>query len=173
MTDFSCKTWFENTFWPTYPRDLCNRIGSKSKAFTSAVAHVKSNEMADIVIRGLREQMLYYRKLKKKGEHDSAWKMGMCVTWLNGEHWADEIPSHYELERKFESKKCLCGEDAQIVDKCLACYEKSAINDDWRTKMCRQFYVKNGLGRKVEETQEGWILRLRETSLQLGRRIGK
>jgi SRSO17 transposase len=172
MSEFACKPWFEEVFWPTYPRDLCNRPGSKSKAMASAIKRVKDSETAGVVIDGLREQMRYYRKLKKSGKHDSEWKMGMAVTWLNGEHWTDEIPSHYELQKTLEPQKCACGEPTAIRQLCLSCYEKIAVDDDWRTKLCREYFIKNGLGRKPDELRDDWFLRLRTFAKQKAELIG-
>ncbi len=100
MSDFSTEEWFCNILWPTYPRGLCNRIGSKSKALLSAKSKVKNETDANILIAGLREQIRYYQKIKKSGAHGSEWTLPMLSTWLNGERWTDEIPSHYELKQK-------------------------------------------------------------------------
>lgn len=165
-TNFDLDNWFDSLFWPTYPRDLCNRVGSKSKALHSVAKQVKSQNTANLIMEGLREQMRYFRKLKQSGAHASEWKMGMAVTWLNGEHWADEIPSHYELAKKLESRKCKCGNDVEILDLCLICYEKIANKHDWRVIKCREYYVKNGLARKLSETRDNWLMRLKDTAKQ-------
>ena len=169
---FEIEIWFESEFWPTYPRDLCNRIGSKSKALASAIKHIKNKEKADIVISGLREQMRYFRKIKKTGAHGSEWKMGMCVTWLNGEHWADEIPSHYELGKRLETRKCRCGNDVEVSDLCMPCYEKIVANSDWRIIKCREYFVANGLKQQATETRNEWLVRLRNVAKQQIMRIG-
>lgn len=172
MTDFDVNEWFENVFWPTYPSDLCNRKGSKTKALTSIRAKVKTQANADTVIAGLREQMRYYRKLKKAGEHQSKWILGMCVTWINGEHWSDEIGSHYEHNKNLEQKKCACGAEVSINSLCMECYDKIAKNNDWREKAIWDYFLKNNLGQQAGELKEAWINRLRQRAREGYRKIG-
>jgi hypothetical protein len=166
------KNWFESELWPTYPRDLCNRIGSKPVALKSALKMVKNKSDATIVIEGLREQMRYLRKLKKSGAHDSEWKLPMLSTWLNQERWGDEIPSHYELQKKLEPKLCRCGSEVMVSDLCSVCYEKIVAKTDWRVIRCREFYVANGLGIKHTESRQQWLARLKTTAKQQLARIG-
>lgn len=158
---FDFDHWFDNVFWPTYPRDLCNRIGSKSKAQTAGKAKIKSDELAEKVVSSLREQIRYYRKLKKTGKHESAWKLPMCSTWMNGERWNDEIGSHYELNAAIASKKCACGNDTKINNLCMECYDKIP-RDDWREKMLWEYFVRHNLAQQATETRIEWVTRLRD-----------
>jgi len=172
MTEFNVDTWFEATFWPTYPRDLCNRVGSKTKALTSAKMRIKSADIANVVISGLREQMRYYRKVKAKGGHASEWKMPMVVTWLNGEQWSNEIGSHSELQRKTEVKNCSCGAKANIQNFCWKCYETKVGAKDWREEKIWAFFIKNNLGQQPNELKADWIKRLRLQARKQYRTIG-
>ena len=173
FVDFVVNNWFENVLWPTYPRELCNKIGPKSTALTAAIKKVTSQEIADVVMAGLREQMRYNRKLKNTNNHESQWKLGMCVTWLNQERWTDEIPSHYELQKSQEKVLCACGAVAKVGQLCMTCYEKTTPQDDWRLQKMREYYIRNNLGRKHDETKDDWILRLRGIAKREARRIGK
>ena len=172
MSDFSVEEWFEATLWPTYPRDLCNRIGSKSKALMSVRAKIKTEKEADSLMASLREQIRYYRKLKQSGAHGSEWTLGMLSTYLNGERWNDEIPSHSELKQNYTNKKCACGNDVDIKNVCWPCHCKLTGQEDWREKRIWEFYVKNNLGQQPYETKEIWRQRLMDTARKQYRQIG-
>jgi hypothetical protein len=159
MAIFDITQWFEQTFWPTYPRDLCNdKPGSKSKALTSAKSKIKSEDKANQVISGLRDQMRFYRKLRNARKHESEWRMGMVSTWLNGERWTDEIGSHTHLADSLRKTKCKCGADTQIKTLCIDCYNKKV--DHWTLPIMREYYVRNKLARRPDETFEQWRQRL-------------
>lgn len=170
--DFTITGWFDDTLWLTYPRDLCNRIGSKSKAMMAAKQKIKDEADANTVISGLREQMRYYRKIKKSGAHGSEWKMPMLSTWLNGEQWTNEIPSHYEHKQKMATKQCECGEPTIVGRLCIDCYYKLPGNDDWRTKALRKFFVEKGYAQKRTESHDEWIARLQKHYKEDFRKIG-
>jgi hypothetical protein len=124
---------------------------------------VKSEKDADSLMTGLREQMRYYRKLKTTGAHESKWTLGMLSTYLNGERWTDEIPSHYELQQKQTKKKCDCGNKADIQNLCWTCYCKKTGMTDWREKKIWEYFIQNNLGQQPDETKELWLTRLRKT----------
>ncbi|MFV2057331.1 MAG: hypothetical protein ACC707_12740 [Thiohalomonadales bacterium] len=127
---------------------------------------------ADILIAGLREQIRYYRKIKKTGAHSSEWNLPMLSTWINGERWTDEIPSHYELKQKQNTEKCACGEKADIRDLCWGCYCKATGTEDWREKRIWDYFIKNNLAQQPNETKAVWIQRL-QTRARVGlRKIG-
>jgi len=172
MADFTITEWFESTLWLTYPRSLCNRIGAKSLALASAKSKIKDEADANKVLSALREQIRYYSKIKKTGAHGSEWKMPMLSTWLNGERWTDEIPSHYELKQKQAKEFCTCGEVTVIRDQCLDCYNKQYGIEDWREKMIWDYYVKNKLGQQPDETREVWAARLKQRARLNFRAIG-
>jgi len=172
MADFTISKWFEETLWPIYPRDLCNRIGAKSLALQSAKSRIKDECDALKVLASLQEQIRYYRKLKKTGAHGSEWKMPMLSTWLNGERWTDEIPSHYELKQKQAKAFCECGEQTAICNQCLTCYNKQHGIEDWREKKIWEYFIKNKLAQQVNENRDVWLARLRQQARAGLRMIG-
>jgi hypothetical protein len=172
MTDFTITDWFDRELWPTYPRDLCNRIGAKNKALSSTKAKIKNRDIANTVMAGLREQMRYYRKVKAKGGHGSEWKMPMLSTWLNGEQWSNEIGSHSELKQKYEATDCACGAKANIQNFCWKCYEEKVGAKDWREEMIWAYFIKNNLGQQPGETRIDWLTRLRNKARIGYRMIG-
>jgi hypothetical protein len=109
----------------------------------------------------LREQMLYYRKVKKSGAHGSEWKMPMLSTWLSGERWTDEIGSHSDLIKKSSSKNCECGAEADIASLCWSCYDRTIGIKDWREEVLWKYFTDNELHIQPNETKVDWIARLR------------
>lgn len=130
------QLWFENKFWPRYPRDLCNNIGPKSRAYKKCMQILQGKpELAKEIMMALDEQILYKRKAKKFGEHQSVWCMPMAITWINQEQWTNEIPSHYKLMEKHHNKeKCQCGKPIHIGKLCIDCYIVKRP-PDWRDEL--------------------------------------
>lgn len=111
-----------DTLWQTYPRDLCNRKGSRKEA--EKLWDKLDEKTQDQVIVNMREIMRVDRKLKKAGEFVSRWPM--VTTWLRQERFvsdmedirmSDEIP-------KGPKQTCSCGQLAVITRFCESCYEK-------------------------------------------------
>lgn len=172
MTDFTVSDWFERELWPTYPRDLCNRIGSKSKALLNVKGKVKNRDIANTIMASLREQMRYYRKVKAGGAHGAEWKMPMLSTWMSGERWTDEIGSHSELKLKLVSKDCKCGKKANILNLCWDCHNKAVGVEDWREKAIWAYFIKHNLGQQAGESHNEWMSRLQSRGRRDYRKIG-
>lgn len=153
--------WFEHKFWPTYPRDLCNQIGPKSRALNKSMRILEGKpELAIEIMASLREQMLYKRKAKKLGEHKSVWIMPMAITWLNQEQWTNEIPSHYKLMEKQREKKCECGKPVHIGRLCVDCYIMKRPAD-WRDELIdSRLHLEPPIQRKQGEHSREYIGRL-------------
>lgn len=170
--DFTITDWFDDELWQHYPRDLCNRIGSKSKALISVKAKVKNRDLANKIMASLREQILYYRKVKKSGAHGAEWKMPMLSTWLSGERWTDEIGSHSDLASKRAAKNCECGAEVDISNLCWTCYDRTTGIKDWREDILWKYFTDNNLHIQPNESKEAWIERLRARSRLGYRKIG-
>jgi len=132
MTDF-------NTFWQTYPSDLCNRPGSKQEAQKKWDKIDKS--LHEQIITNMRELMRVDRKVKKSGAGRPEWVWPMATTWLNQARWQDIESIKQSHDMPVDKTMCSCGQPAEITSKCWACHDKSQP-DKWGLK---DEFIKNGL----------------------------
>ena len=128
MTDF-------NTFWQTYPSDLCNRKGSRK------VAEEKwdkiDSETQEQILVNMRELMRTDRKCKKLNEFVPKWPM--VSTWLNQARWEDIHEIRQSAYMPIDKTMCACGEPAEIVNKFWDCY---GYTNKWNLK---DEFIKNNL----------------------------
>jgi len=95
------EEWFNKTFWPSYPRELCRmgKLGSKGKAMQSML---KINPDADErarILANMKAMVRYDLEYQRKtGEKPTYWRH--CVTWLNQRGYDDEIGSHADIEKE-------------------------------------------------------------------------
>ena len=146
MTDFS-------TFWETYPKDLCNRAGSKQEA---QKVWDKITEDKEQIIVNIRELMRVDRKVKKTSTNKSDWIWPMAVTWLRQARWQDIESIKQTADMPLDVKTCSCSKPVQIVNQCWDCY---GYTNRWGLK---DEFIKNGLlhdESKAERTErcKGWL----------------
>jgi len=126
-------------FWETYPKDLCNRAGSKQEAQKKWDKIDKS--LHEQIVVNMRELMRVDRKVKKSGANRPEWVWPMATTWLNQARWEDIESIKQSHEMPTDVRKCSCGHPAEITDKCWNCYDKNQM-DKWGLK---DEFIKNGL----------------------------
>ena len=113
------------SFWQAYPRKVGK--GAAEKAFNKLKPDA---ELLEKMKLALQAQAIYRREAQKAGTFLPDW----ChpSTWLNGQRWLDEIPSHHDLKEKSQpaEKTCRCGKPATHKGKetwvCAKCWY-----DDW------------------------------------------
>ena len=127
-----------DTFWQTYPKDLCNRAGSKQEANK---VWDKITEDKEQIIVNMRELMRVDRKVKKTSTSKSDWIWPMAVTWLRQARWQDIESIKQSHDMPVDKKMCSCGQPAEITSKCWVCHDKSQP-DKWGLK---DEFIKNGL----------------------------
>ena len=148
-------------FWQTYPLDLCTRRGSKAKA--KVIFDKLDDEMKNKITIQLRELMRADRAMKKTGQFVSRWPM--VTTWLNGERWNDIDDLEPNKHREYAKKKCTCGADVEIADKCWGCYGEK----DKATKEHMQYLYDNlcemGLDIRSFPDKGSWIAACKERAI--------
>jgi hypothetical protein len=127
-------------FWQTYPADLCNRKGSRQEA-EKKWNKIDAETQGQIIIN-MRELMRVDRKVKKSGAGRAEWVWPMATTWLNQARWEDIADIKQSADMPTDSRKCDCGADAEITDKCWRCYGQNNPIDNWGLK---DIFIKNGL----------------------------
>jgi hypothetical protein len=143
MTDF-------NTFWGTYPKDLCNRPGSKQEAEKSW--NKIGAEIQDQIIVNMRELMRVDRKVRKSGAGKPEWVWPMATTWLNQARWQDIESIKQTADMPEDGRKCDCGGLATHKNKCWTCYDENNPANAKRMSELKDVFIKNGL--LHEETKE-------------------
>jgi len=150
MTDFE-------TFWQTYPNDLCNRKGSRKES-EKLWGKIDSNEYDKILIC-MRELIRSDRKVRKLGEFVPRWPM--VATFLRQERWRDieDIKQSQDIERL--SPTCKCGQpiDFGPAKLCWGCYDKKNPADFTAN---REALRKIGLTLKDGETRQDYNARCRQ-----------
>ena len=149
------KDMFEQ-FWKTYPIDLCSRRGSKPKA--KKIFDSIDEEMKKQIIVNMRELMRVDRAVKKAGDFVSRWPM--VTTWLNGERWEDICDIKQSHQMPVDRRKCSCGADTEIVDKCWACHDLVDPAVAKRKQILKDKFIENGLFH--DESKEDRTKRCRE-----------
>jgi len=135
----------------------------------------KSEEEKSALIQEIKlsaqAQNRYRRELKTTG-HKLVRPKGISV-WINSGSWAEEIGSHSELREKAKAEKCKCGEPATLLHNskwsCSRCYE----TDPEFKRKCYKILCDAGLGKKVDETKEEYIQRLKKYAVTRSKNIGK
>jgi hypothetical protein len=159
-----------NIFWDTYPKDLCNRKGSRKKAEDQW--NKLSTEVQDQIVVNLRELIRADRAVKKGGEFVARWPM--VTTWLNGELWEDIHDIRQSDSLPVDKRKCSCGEDAAVKNQCYACYEGGSESHKARMQMLYNELLRIGMGIKDGETKQQWHARCRDFARSnMGRALNK
>lgn len=142
MTDF-------NTFWLTFPGDLCNRKGSKQEA-EKKWNKIDKNLHEQIIVN-MRELMRVDRKVKKTGAGRPEWVWPMAQTWLHQARWQDIDSIKQSHDMPIDKRKCSCGNDAAHLTQCWLCYEKENP-DEWEQRR-RDEFIKNRLRHKESASE--------------------
>lgn len=158
--------WFD-LLWETYPSDLCGSArnkGPRSLALKKVLKMKPGREERERILAGLRAQMLYDREAKSHGREPSRWPY--LTTYLNQHRWEEEIDSHMEMRRRFNTKCVRCGApgpevDARGVTMCAACYVKEAYCPPSAVSMddLRAAWNRSGCKRREGESKGDWIRR--------------
>jgi len=105
-------------FWETYPHKV-----SKGQAVKAWDKISPDEELEKKILLALSAQKKYRGEAKSTGEFVPPWKYP--ATWLNGQCWLDEIPSHGALKEKQNAQieVCKCGRKAtQQEGLCARCW---------------------------------------------------
>jgi len=105
-------------FWETYPHKV-----SKGQAVKAWDKISPDEELEKKILLALSAQKKYRGEAKSTGEFVPPWKYP--ATWLNGQCWLDEIPSHGALREKQNAQieVCKCGRKAtQQEGLCARCW---------------------------------------------------
>lgn len=97
-------------------------------------------------------------------------------SFFNDSRWHDEIPSLNDDDRPQGQKQiCECGQEGKYryMEQlyCITCYDKKA-HPNFKREVYNRL-VERGLGKKVDETREQYLGRLRTTGMQSLARIQK
>lgn len=160
--------WFE-IFWQTYPADLSQKKkGAKSVALKSIEKLNPDADLQNKIMTNLRELMRHDRLAAKAGDKVDRWPF--ASTWINQERWQmlEDITSYTSLNEKIAAKKCQCGKDVQIVDKCGDCHDEQTGNKKARDKLLLANLSAIGLARKEGETRPAWNARCKAYITQKG-----
>jgi len=146
-----------NTFWETYPADLCNRKGSKTMAEKSW--NKIDSTLYEQIIINMREMMRADRKVKKTGAGKPEWIWPMAVTWLNQSRWdcMEDIKQSADIHA--DVRECSCGKPAQIVNECGDCFDERTGYKKARDKRLLANLAAIGLARIEGETRPEWNAR--------------
>ena len=155
MTDF-------NTFWLTYPSDLCKK-GSKKNA-EIVWNRINPSEYSQILIN-LRELTRASRQVKKMGGQRSDWIFPHVVTWLRGERWHD-IEDIKQSDELVDTRKCACGKNAEIVNECWSCHDERTGKGQRRKVEQYAQLCSIGLRKSEEETNHDYYQRCRSHALK-------
>jgi hypothetical protein len=88
------EKWFEEQFWPTYPRKVARR-----RALKRAVAIATTEAIRAEIMTGLRRQLPKFTQTEERFIPHAA-------SWLNGERWKDE-PDDSARQRQPARETCL------------------------------------------------------------------
>jgi hypothetical protein len=130
-------------FWETYPKDLCNRPGSRQEAEKSW-NKIGSDIQAQIIVN-MRELMRVDRKVRKTGAGRPEWVWPMATTWLNQARWQDIESIKQTADMPTDARECDCGNIAAHKGKCWACYDENNPANDLRMANLKDIFIKNGL----------------------------
>jgi len=146
------------TFWQTYPSDLCNRKGSRKQA-EQVWSKIDKSEYNQIIIN-MRELMRVDRKVKKTGASKSDWIWPMVTTWLRGERWADIEDIKQSDDMPVDKRLCECGEPVAVKDKCDSCFYGE--RDKQHDKELYAHLISIGYKKEEGETQAEYNKKCRE-----------
>jgi len=105
-------------FWEHYPHKV-----SKGQAVKAWDKISPDDDLEKKILLALSAQKKYRSEAKSTGEFVPPWKYP--ATWLNGQCWLDEIPSHGALKEKQDAQiaLCKCGRKAtQQGGLCARCW---------------------------------------------------
>lgn len=153
-------------FWSVYPRKVAKGTAKRAwdKTF-KGMERTEAEALTNQITLAIEAQQRYRRHAEEHKEFMPDWKHP--ATWINGQCWLDEIPSHAELTAKHQEKICAeegCETPVHGPHFTLCTYHLSTSGDNF--EQVRDFYRRNGLGRKPEESRDEWLARLKATAKQ-------
>jgi len=117
------------TFYSAYPRKVGR--GAAEKAFNKLKPDA---ELVKTMVLAIQAQSIYRKEAQKAGAFVPDWCH--ASTWLNGQRWLDEIPSHEKLKSEVmaQHKVCSCGQRATQKGKdgliCVDCWYKENKDEE-------------------------------------------
>jgi hypothetical protein len=161
MTDI--ETWFTETFWPLYPSDLSQgKKGPKTVALKSILKLNPDEDMRQSIINKMRVLIHSAKTEKRCGKEPDRWPF--ASTWINQERW-NSIEDMAQPSSITDKRKCECGNDATIQDKCWACHESTDPQHKVHMQWLYDALVEQGLGIKEFPDKAAWIAACKERTI--------